>query len=38
MNQTLSIGGDPAVHEFSAESLTDPCSIDKNYFTWFIVE
>jgi hypothetical protein len=38
MNVSISVGGEPAVHNFAAESLTDPCSKDKTYWTWFIVE
>jgi len=38
MNMSMSIGGEPSVHAFAAESLTDPCSVDKSYWTWFIVE
>lgn len=38
MNTSISIGGEPSVHAFAAESMVDPCSIDKNYWTWFIVE
>lgn len=38
MNDTISIGDDPAVEDFSAEAIIDPCSTDKKYWDMYIVE
>lgn len=38
MNNTISIGDEPAVEDFSAESMVDPCSADKLYWDMYIVE
>ena len=38
MNTSITVGGEPSVHAFAAESLVDPCSIDKRYWSWYIVE
>lgn len=38
MNDTISIGDEPAVEDFSAEAMVDPCSSDKLYWDMYIVE
>lgn len=38
MNNTITIGDEPAVEDFSAESIVDPCSVSKLYWDMYIVE
>ena len=38
MNNTITIGDEPAVEDFAAEAIVDPCSTDKLYWDMYIVE
>lgn len=37
-NFEITVGDEPAVHNFAAEAMQNICSSDKEYWSWYIVE